>query len=155
MMRAALLAGALSLVSVAASAECRDDKAELRGDFGQVQFTVEVADDPQERGRGLMDVKSMPRSAGMLFVYPKPQVAGFWMKNTYIPLDMIFMDENGVVQNVHHNAVPHDETVIIGGKDILLVLEINGGLAARYGIKPGDQLRHPAVPQDDAVWACP
>ncbi len=77
----------------------------------------------------------MAKSAGMLFLYEQPQRAVFWMKNTLIPLDMIFADATGVVRHVHANAIPHDETGIDGGADILAILEINGGLAARLGIR--------------------
>ena len=97
---------------------------------------------------------TMPKSAGMLFVYPKPQTVGFWMKNTLIPLDMIFLDETGTVRRVHSNAIPHDETPIMGGDGILAVLEINGGLAEVYGITEGSQLQHPALNPETAAWPC-
>lgn len=144
----------LILATAAANAACRPGIVELRGDFGEARFRVDVADDPAERAQGLMYVESMPASEGMLFVYEAPQTASFWMKNTFIPLDMIFVDEAGIVKRVHENAVPHDETSILGGDGILSVLEINGGLAGRIGIEAGTELRHPAMPQDDAVWPC-
>jgi len=153
-MQSLALVVALAFGGTAVSAACVDDRVELRGGFGKAAFRVEVADDAKERAQGLMHRPSMPSGAGMLFVYPNPQVAAFWMKNTLIPLDMIFMNARGVVRHVHTNAVPGDETTIRGGHDILLVLEVNGGLAERLGIGPGDQLRHPAVPQDDAAWPC-
>jgi uncharacterized membrane protein (UPF0127 family) len=90
----------------------------------------------------------------MLFVYPAPQRASFWMKNTLIPLDMIFADATGRVTRVHSNAVPGDETPIDGGEGVSFVLEINGGLARRLGIAPGAELRHPAVDPDTAAWPC-
>jgi uncharacterized membrane protein (UPF0127 family) len=76
------------------------------------------------------------------------------MKNTLIPLDMIFADETGRVTRVHANAVPGDTTPIDGGNDVRFVLEINGGLAKRLGIVPGAEMRHPSIPQDGAVWPC-
>nr|MCU0912617.1 DUF192 domain-containing protein [Paracoccaceae bacterium] len=88
------------------------------------------------------------------FVYERPQPVAFWMKNTLIPLDMVFTDAAGVVTKVHENAVPHDLTAIPGGGDVLTVLEINGGLARAIGIAPGAELRHPALPQDAAAWPC-
>ncbi|PLL13686.1 hypothetical protein C0V75_06235 [Tabrizicola sp. TH137] len=118
------------------------------------RFTVDVADDGAERAQGLMFRESMPASAGMLFVYEAPQRASFWMKNTLIPLDMIFADETGRVTRVHENAVPHDTTPIDGGDAVRFVLEINGGLAARMGIAAGAELRHPAIPQETAAWPC-
>lgn len=153
-LRAAVL-GMIFLGSAASAAECRDDKAHLRGDWGQASFSVELADDEAERNYGLMFRESMPRSAGMLFIYPEPSdTIGFWMKNTLIPLDMIFMDATGTVRKVHSNAVPHDENPIFGGDDILAVLEINGGLAEVMGISEGSQMRHPAFDAETAAWPC-
>lgn len=138
----------------AAADECRDNQILLRGDWGQARFTVEVADDDVERSKGLMNRESMPGSAGMLFVYPAPGSIGFWMKNTLIPLDMIFADRTGTVRRVHHEAKPLDETPIFGGNDIQYVLEINGGLARSLGISEGSEMRHPAVDPDNAAWPC-
>ena len=149
------LAFAVFLTGAAAAAEeCRDDQVLLRGDWGQARFTVEIADDEQERNQGLMFRKEMPKSAGMLFVYPHAQTVGFWMKNTLIPLDMVFLDETGVVRHIHHNAIPHDETPIMGGDGILSVLEINGGMAEIMGITVGSQMQHPAFDPAIAAWPC-
>lgn len=137
-----------------AQASCRADTVFLRGDWGQARFAVEIADTPQSRSQGLMFRESMPKSAGMLFVYDAPQRATFWMRNTLIPLDMIFLDARGVVRHVHHEAIPGDETTIDGGRDILAVLEINGGLARAMGIAAGSQMRHPAFASDSAAWPC-
>ncbi len=137
-----------------ALAECRADQVELRGDWGQAQFSIELADTPQARGRGLMFRETLPRGAGMLFVYERPQRAAFWMKNTLIPLDMIFADRSGRVTRVHGGAVPGDLTPIDGGAGVFAVLEINGGLAARYGIAPGTVMRHPVFSGGPAAWPC-
>jgi len=134
--------------------ECRDDQVMLRGEWGQARFTVELADTPAEQNRGLMHREELARSAGMLFVYPRPQRVGFWMKNTLIPLDMIFLDATGTVRHVHHEAQPHDTTPIFGGSDVLAVLEINGGLARQYGISEGTEILHPAFAADSAAWPC-
>ncbi len=142
------------VVAGPALAACETNRVELRGAFGTAGFTVELADDAAERARGLMHRESLPAGAGMLFVYERPQAAAFWMENTLIPLDMIFMDETGTVTRVHENAVPLDRTPIPGGDDVLAVLEINGGLAGAIGIAPGTELRHPALPQDRAAWPC-
>lgn len=136
-----------------ALADCDIGRVDLRGDWGAARFSVEVADDPQERSLGLMNRERMATGAGMLFVYEEPQRAVFWMKNTLIPLDMIFMDENGVVTRVHENAIPGDLTGIDGGDDVQFVLEINGGLARRLGIVEGSELRHPAI-GETAAWPC-
>ena len=147
--------GVMMLAPVVAFAQdCAPDRVDIRGPGGQQRFTVEVADDGAERAQGLMFRESMPSSSGMLFVYDAPQRAAFWMKNTLIPLDMIFADETGRVRKVHSNAIPGDTTPIEGGDGIRFVLEINGGLAARMGIVEGAELRHPSIPQRTAVWAC-
>ena len=144
---------AFTFLAGAALADCEPGRVDLRGDWGTARFSVEVADDPQERSVGLMRRESLPRSAGMLFVYERPQRAVFWMKDTLIPLDMIFMDEAGTVTHIHENARPLDLTGIDGGDSVRFVLEINGGLARRLGIAEGSQLRHPAI-GDAAAWPC-
>jgi len=126
-------------------AACAPDRVTIHGDWGRAPFTVAVADEPQERSQGLMYVEEMPTMTGMLFVYERPQRVSFWMRNTLIPLDMIFADETGLVRHVHENAVPLDETGIPGGEGIQFVLEINGGMAGRLGIAPGDVMQHPAI----------
>lgn len=157
-MRSAIAAIALMICTGAAAAAsdaaCRDDQVQLRGDWGQARFTIELADDEAERAQGLMHRESMPQGAGMLFVYPETRTVGFWMKNTLIPLDMIFLDATGTVARVHSNAVPGDLTPIMGGSDIKAVLEINGGLAERMGIAAGTQMRHPSFDADRAAWGC-
>lgn len=149
---AALAALALLPLTAAADTACDPTRIDLRGPFGQARFHVEIADDSAERAKGLMFREAMASGAGMLFVYQQPQPAAFWMKNTLIPLDMIFADAQGVVTHVHEHAVPGDETPIPGGNAVQYVLEINAGLAARLGIAPGAELRHPAIA--GSVWAC-
>ncbi len=90
----------------------------------------------------------------MLFVYEEPQPVAFWMRNTLIPLDMLFFDGSGRLERIHSNAVPHDETPIPGGNDIRYVLEINGGLAESLGIDLGAEIRSPALDQAAAAWPC-
>jgi uncharacterized membrane protein (UPF0127 family) len=143
-----------ALVPLGAEAACAPDVVDLRGPSGQQRFTVELADDGAERAQGLMFREKMASGAGMLFVYDAPQRASFWMKNTLIPLDMIFLDETGRVTRIHSNAIPGDTTPIDGGDSVRFVLEINGGLAKRMGIAEGSELRHPSVPQDRAAWPC-
>ncbi|MGQ0567186.1 MAG: DUF192 domain-containing protein [Gemmobacter sp.] len=138
-----------------ALAACSAGQVEVRTGTGTVaRFSVEVADDDAERAQGLMHRERMATSAGMLFVYERPQRASFWMKNTLIPLDMIFADAAGRVTRVHARAVPGDLSSIDGGEGVKLVLEINGGLADRMGIGPGAELRHPAIDQGNAAWPC-
>ncbi|MCA8882783.1 MAG: DUF192 domain-containing protein [Rhodobacteraceae bacterium] len=157
-LRAALILG-LCLHALTAQAQgtgaCSDRVAFLRGPWGQMAFNVEVADDPRERARGLMFRTEMPRDDGMLFIFEQPQSVSFWMRNTLIPLDMVFLSADGVVQSIHANAQPLDERPIFGGTDILAVLEINGGQAAELGLTPGSELRHPAFDPSRAAWPCP
>ncbi|WP_028913872.1 DUF192 domain-containing protein [Pseudorhodobacter ferrugineus] len=155
-MKSLALAFGLALaVPQAGFAGCAADQVDLRlEDGGQVRFSVEVADDPAERAKGLMFREHMATSTGMLFLYERPQHAVFWMKNTLIPLDMIFADATGLVKHVHANAVPHDETGIDGGTEILAILEINGGLAKKLGITAGAVIRHPDLKQISAAWPC-
>ena len=143
------------VASGAAAVEtCQDDAVFLRGEWGTARFAVDVVQTPEDRSQGLMFVENLPRMSGMLFVYDHEQTVSFWMKNTLIPLDMIFADGAGVVQTVHDNAVPGDLTAIPGGQNIQFVLEINGGMADRLGISEGSELRHPAISVTDAAWPC-
>ncbi|MEX0349562.1 MAG: DUF192 domain-containing protein [Paracoccaceae bacterium] len=140
--------------SPALAEACRHDVVQLRSSGSELRFQVELADTPQTRSRGLMFRESMSPRAGMLFVYEQPQRASFWMKNTLIPLDMIFVDPTGTVTHVHHQAIPGDLTPIEGGTGVLSVLEINGGLAKKYGIAPGSVLRHEIFSEGPAAWPC-
>ena len=133
---------------------CDPGIVDIRHDGARVQFKVDLADDDAERARGLMFVEEMPRFSGMLFVYDHPTWATFWMKNTFIPLDMLFIDKYGTVKGIHENAVPHDETTIDGGRGIFAVLEINGGLSRTLGLAAGAEIRHPAFDGFWAAWPC-
>lgn len=134
---------------------CPTDRVTVTGGFGTAAFNVDVAADEATRARGLMHVEQLPLSKGMLFVYQRPQRMSFWMRNTLIELDMLFLDGFGVIRHIHHRAQPLDETPISGGNDLLLgVLEINGGLARRLGIQTGDVLRHPAFVSLSDPWVC-
>ncbi len=131
---------------------CPADTLWLRGEFGRARFSVEVADTRQARAKGLMHVEYMPSSKGMLFVYDHPQEVAFWMKNTLIPLDIIYADERGVVTSIQANAIPGDQTPLPGEGLNQYVLEINGGLAAMLGIEPGNEIQHPAILAP--IWRC-
>ncbi len=142
-----LLALLLALPGLAAAQDCAPDRIDVTGDFGAARFAVAVADDPAERARGLMFVEALGPMQGMLFVYPREADGiAFWMKNTLIPLDMIFADGAGRIVSVHANAVPGDLTPIPAGAPARFVLEVAGGRAEALGIEAGDALRHPAIP---------
>ena len=155
-LRAALVAATLALSAggAAAAQDCAPEIADLRAGDSRLRFRVEVVDEDAERARGLMFRESLPRFGGMLFVYDRPQPVSFWMKNTLIPLDMLFFDAAGRLVRVAENAVPGDLTAIPGGDAIQFVLEINGGAARALGIAPGAELRHPAVDPSAAAWSC-
>ena len=149
----ALVSGAHALTPL--KPPCTTDRATISGGFGKAAFNVDVAADEQSRAQGLMHVEAMPLSKGMLFLYQRSQIMSFWMRNTLIELDMLFLDGFGVVQHIHHRAQPLDETPISPGNMMLIgVLEINGGLAKRLGIKAGDVLRHPSFISLDDPWFC-
>ena len=105
------------------------------------RFRVEIADNDASRERGLMFRKSLGPDAGMLFDFHEPQYVSFWMKNTLIPLDLLFIDEHGRVVNVAAMATPMSEATIPSAGPVLGVLEIRGGRAAELGIRSGDQVR--------------
>ena len=110
---------------------------------GPHRFMVEWQQTEAERERGLMDRKSMPRDHGMLFDFrPNPVPVVFWMKDTYLPLDMIFIGADGRVVNVKHDAKPMDETMIPSNAPTLGVLEVDAGVAKAIGLKVGDKVEH-------------
>jgi len=100
-------------------------------------FTVEVAATPDEQERGLMFRRELAPNHGMIFPYKPPQEVGFWMKNTWIPLDIVFIRSDGTIVRITH-AQPMDLTPLPSGEPISAVLEIAGGRAAQLGIKEGD-----------------
>ena len=151
---AALGAVFLLLPGLATADACVPGTLDLRDADATLRFNVEVADDPGERAEGLMFRQSMPKFSGMLFVYESAQPVAFWMRNTLIPLDMLFFDGTGKLEAIKVNATPHDETPIPGGDDIRYVLEINGGLSRELGIEPGAVIRHPSLDQATAAWTC-
>lgn len=134
-------------------AACRADRVLVRGDWGQASFKVTLADTPALRARGLMFVEQLGSLEGMWFIYEAPKRATFWMRNTLIPLDMLFASSDGTILKMHENAVPLDSTIIDGGPGVQFVLEINGGMASRLGIAPGDVMQHPSI-GPDAVLPC-
>ena len=115
----------------------------LTSDGRQYEFSVQVADNPDSWAQGLMGVTSMPEDKGMLFDYGRPLVAKFWMKNTLIPLDMLFFNPQRELIHVEHEATPGDLTSRGPDSEICYVLEINGGLAQELEITDGAILSAP------------
>lgn len=110
---------------------------------GTHRFAVEIADEPEERATGLMHRDRLDAGGGMLFVFPEAYPVRMWMKDTRIPLDMVFVDETGRVAQVFHEAEPYSTAEIAAGGPVKYVLEINGGAARRLGIREGDTVRLP------------
>jgi len=115
---------------------------------GVSHFVVEFVDTPRSRERGLMYRKSLAPNRGMLFDFKTSREVAFWMKNTYIPLDLIYIQADGRVLSIARNAVPFDETPLPSGGPIRGVLEIPGGRAAQIGVLPGDRVLHRIFPRD-------
>ena len=110
---------------------------------GPHKFTVELATTPAQMEQGLMFRRSLAPDAGMLFDYTAPSMAMMWMKNTLIPLDMLFVDTQGRIVNIHERAVPGSLATIGAAAPARAVIELNGGTAARLGIRPGDRVMFP------------
>jgi len=109
---------------------------------GKHTFDVELAENEAQRERGLMFRREMAANAGMLFDYEVPRRTAMWMKNTIIPLDMLFIDRHGRIINIVERAVPGSLTVIPSRGRILGVLELNAGTVRRLGIETGDTVEH-------------
>jgi uncharacterized membrane protein (UPF0127 family) len=109
----------------------------------EIKFDVEMATNDAERQHGLMYRKQLAPYEGMLFDFYREMPVSFWMKNTLIPLDMVFIAGDGTIRHVHANAVPLSTDTIPSQYPVRAVLEINGGSARLLGIKPGDKVRHP------------
>lgn len=136
-----------------AAEDCVRSDLTVRGNWGSAVFDVTIADDPKERAQGLMFVQDMPSRVGMLFLYPSSAHVAFWMKNTLIPLDMLFIDEKGIVTQIHQNAIPGDLTPIRSTQEVVAVLELNGGISATYGIEVGSTVEHQVFSQS-SDWPC-
>lgn len=117
-------------------------------DEGEHRFQVEFADDDDERRTGLMYRTEMARDAGMLFDFGEPQPVSMWMKNTLIPLDMAFIDEDGVIRRIAPMTTPRSLESIRSGALVVAVLEVNGGVFEELGVEAGDRVRHPMFDQD-------
>jgi uncharacterized membrane protein (UPF0127 family) len=140
---AALFALAAILMGSPAATAQSLDKLEIDTASGVHAFSVEIADNDAAREKGLMYRRFMPADRGMLFDFKREEPVMFWMKNTYIPLDMIFISRAGIVTGVAANAEPLSERIIPSGGPCYAVLELNGGVAASIGLKAGDKVHHP------------
>lgn len=105
-------------------------------------FNVELAETSEQQSRGLMFRHSLGPREGMLFLHPEPRYISMWMRNTYIPLDMIFIRADGRIHRIEARTEPLSERIIQSGDRVTAVLEIAGGLSQRLGLKAGDLVRH-------------
>lgn len=123
----------------------RLERLEITSDSRRHVFQVEVMRTAEEKARGLMFRQFLPEDRGMLFDFGQEQGVSMWMRNTYIPLDMLFIRTNGTIHHIHARAQPLDETAISSNGNVRFVLEINGGIAAKLGLKPGDRVSHQMI----------
>ncbi len=147
--------GALALLAVGAVAPAPAQQPDARPDFAEGtldiateegarhRFTVEIADDDAERAYGLMFVRRLAPDRGMLFDYGYEQRVSMWMKNTYVPLDMLFVERDGTIESIVERAAPHTRTPRRSKGRVRAVLELKGGTADRLGIESGDRVLHP------------
>src|SRR6478735_3833962 len=124
----------------AATTESALEPLEIVTASGPHKFMVEVMRDDAQRARGLMYRRFMPQDRGMLFDFKREEPVSMWMKNTYLPLDMVLIDRTGRVVNVAENTEPLSERIIPSGAPAFAVLELNAGTARRIGLKVGDRL---------------
>jgi uncharacterized protein len=142
----ALVIGALLCAAgAAAAASVSFEESALTVDAadGRFEFTVEMAVSPAQRSQGLMFRESLAEDRGMLFDFGRPQRATMWMRNTYLPLDMLFIDAHGRITQIAANTEPLSDAVIASREPVRAVLELRGGLSAKLGIEPGDRVIHP------------
>lgn len=111
----------------------------------RANLTVELAISPKDQENGLMGRTSLPKDHGMLFIFRSNTVIRFWMKDTLIPLDMIFIDQDGRIVKIHENAKPRDETYISSNFQVRAVLELKGGAVQHYGLNMGDLVLSPTL----------
>ena len=140
------ISGAVAAIVLVAAPVCAAALQSLSvvSEKGTFPYKVELANDDASREKGLMFRKQMPKDHGMLFVFAKNQVAYMWMKNTFIPLDMVFIDARGRIAAIFERTVPHSLKTVAHPRPVKAVLELRGGEAARRGLKVGDRVDHPA-----------
>ena len=143
-MLAVFSAAALAVVGSAGQLSAKDvQPLEIVSKSGVHTFTVEMALTPEEQAKGLMFRRELPEGEGMLFDFHHEQPASFWMKNTYVSLDMIFIRGDGTILKIAENTVPLSEALVQSGGPVRAVLEVVAGTARKLGIAPGDRVAHP------------
>ncbi|MEO0823203.1 MAG: DUF192 domain-containing protein [Pseudomonadota bacterium] len=133
---------------------CEADAVEVAGADAMVRYGVEIADDPEEQSRGLMFRSELGADRGMLFLFDSPRQAQFWMRNTLIPLDILFVGADGAVLNIAERTVPFSEEILPSDGLALAVLEVNAGEAEKHGFGPGSQVVHPFFSEAPEAYRC-
>ena len=143
---AAPVAAFLLVAALVATAPADElQRLTITGPGGTHEFSIEVASEPKQRAMGLMHRRALALDHGMLFDFGQPQQISMWMKNTHISLDMLFIDEAGVINTVAKRTTPFSERTIPSNAPVRYVLEINGGRADALGIRAGDRVSSPAL----------
>ena len=127
-----------------ANASVKSELSIITSNGSKHNFLVEVARTEEEKKIGLMFRKTLAKNAGMLFLYKREALRLMWMKNTFIPLDILFIDKEGVIKRVVKRTVPHSLATISSRQSVLAVLELRGGVTSSLDIKKGDRIYHPA-----------
>jgi uncharacterized membrane protein (UPF0127 family) len=138
-----LLAAALVLLAATAAFAFQKSALDIVSKSGTHKFTVELAISPEEQELGLQFRQELPAGTGMLFDFGREESASFWMKNTYVPLDLIFIRGNGEISKIAENAPPLSLDLIPSGGPARAVLEVIGGTSKKLGIAAGDRVVHP------------
>ena len=126
------------------SASVKSELSIITSNGSKHNFLVEVARTEEEKKIGLMFRKTLAKNAGMLFLYKREALRLMWMKNTFIPLDILFIDKKGVIKRVVKRTVPHSLATISSRQSVLAVLELRGGITSSLDIKKGDRIEYPA-----------
>ena len=137
-----ILAALLLLAGPESARPAEMQTLEIATKTGVHAFSVEVADNEVDRARGLMFRKTLPEGQGMLFDFHREQPVDFWMKNTYIPLDMLFIRDDGRILRIAENTTPLSTEIVSSGGPVRAVLEVIGGTAQKFGIAPGDRVAY-------------
>jgi len=130
-------------LSAAQGTAMGEEQLELATSSGTHKLRVEVARTPEQQAKGLMFRNHLADDRGMLFPHDKPREVSMWMRNTYISLDMVFINPDGTVHRIAERTEPLSEKIVGSHGDVIAVLEIAGGAAARLGLRPGDKVLHP------------
>ena len=137
-------AGLLCLLAATACTEPEQPRVTVHSAGADTEVSVELATDPQTRRRGLMRRESLGAREGMLFVFPEARERSFWMRNTPLPLDILFIDDDTRIVSVTRNAAPYSEEPIRSGLPVRYVLEVRAGFCELYGVRAGDRVSLPS-----------